>query len=290
MSYDLNFYKRKTDSISKTDIRQYLNSLPNMTNESGKQWFYQNEETGVYCSFVYYEFDENDDEIEEENFEEFEDTNFAFNINFIRPHFFGKECFPIVNKFVEELNLYILNPQGEVEPKKYEIGTLEKEWSDSNLRFSKSNFEEFGLSYLELEKSNYSWKFCHNRNELQDSLGDNYFVPGIFYVKQRESGDVVTLSVWPEHIPFVLPKVDYVLVQKSIKKLFRTKKEDGLVKYEDLISELGQFFEEKENYKIIHPENSVKISQIFNDLQLIGSFEEFGEGVTVDKIVNVKDK
>ena len=288
MSYDLNFYKRKTDSISKTDIEQYLNSLPNVTNENGTQWFYQNEETGVYCSFEYYEFEDNDDEVEEEYFEEFEDTNFAFNINFIRPQFFGKECFPIVEEFVDKLNLYILNPQDEAEPTKFEKGVLEKEWAESNIRFSKSNFDEFGLSYLEQEKSNYSWEFCFRRNQLQSLLGDEYFVPGIFYVKKKNSDEVFTLSVWPEHIPSVLPKVDYILIQKKIKKFFKTKKEDGLIKYNDLISRLGQFFEDKETYKIMQPENSIKASKIFNDLTLIGSFEDFGEGLTVDKFVNVK--
>ena len=285
MSYDLNFYKRKTDSTSKKDIEDYLNELPNVTKEIGKQWFYQNEETGVYCSFEYYE---NDEKIELENFEEFEDTNLAFNINFIRPQFFGKECFTLVDKFVEQLNLFILNPQGDGEPKKYKKGELEEEWAESNLRFSKANFEEFGLSYLDLEKSNYSWEFCFNRNEFQDKLGENYLVPGIFYVKKKGSDDVATLSVWPEHIPFVLPKVDYILVQKKIKKLFKTKKEDGLIGYDDLILQIGQFFEEKGKYKIIHPENSIKISKIFNNLKLIGSLKDFGEGVTIDKIVNVK--
>ena len=121
-------------------------------------------------------------------------------------------------------------------------------------------------------------------------MGNNYFVPGIFYVKRRDTGKVVTLAVWAEHIAFVLPEVDYILVQKKIKKFFKSKKEDGLVEYKDLISQLGQFFEKKETYKIIHPENSVKSSQIFNNLQLIGSFGEFGKGITVDKIVNVKNE
>lgn len=288
MSYDLNFYKRKSDSISKNDIEQYLNSLPNMTIENGKQWFYHNEETGVYFTFEYCDSEENDD-VEEMKFDDFEDTGFAFNINYIRPQFFGKECFPIVDKLVEDLNLFILNPQGDAEPQKHAKGTLFNEWADTNSRFSKSNFEKFGLSYLEQEKSDYSWEFCFNRNKLQNKLGDNYFVPGIFYVKKNDSDEVVTLSVWPQNIPYVLPKVDYILVQKKIRKLFRTKKEDGLIEYNDLISRLGQFFEEKDAYKIIHPENTPKSAKIFNNLPLIGSFNEFGEGVTVDKFVNVRN-
>ncbi|AUP81185.1 hypothetical protein [Flavivirga eckloniae] len=287
MSYDLNFYKKTTSSVSKSDIEKYLTNLPNVTKENETQWFYQNEDTGAYCSFEYYESDEED---EEENFNGFEDTNFTFNINFIRPQFFGKECFPLVDNLIRDLDLHILNPQGDPEPKKYENGILEKEWGESNLNFAKSNFKEWELSYLELNKSNYSWAFSKNRKSLQNALGDNYFVPGIFYIKKKNTNVVNTLAVWPEHIPYILPEVDYVLVQKKIKKLFRTKKEDGLIKYSELVSKLGSFFVDEKDYKIIHPENANKISKLFNELPLIGGFEDFGEGITVDKFVNTKSK
>lgn len=289
MSYDLSFYKRNTDPISKKDIEEYLDQLSNVTHESGAQWFYQNEDTGVYCSFEYYEPGQEDEELEIESFEGFDDTNFSFNINFIRPQFFGKECFPIVDKLVSDLNLYVLNPQGEEIPKKYEKGILEKEWSDTNLRFGKSNFKEFGLSYLELNKSNYSWEFRLNRNELQNKLGDNYFVPRIFYIQKFDSQTAETICVWPQHIPFVLPKVDYVLIQKKIKKLFKTKDEEGLTSYDDLISRLGKYFKNEDSYMILHPNESAKISKEFNDLPLVGSFENYGEAIQVEKIANIKD-
>ena len=290
MSYDLNFYKRKTDPISKSDIEQYLNNLPNVTNESGTQWFYQNKNTGVYCTFEYYELDESDEELEIESFENFEDTNFSFNINFIRPQFFGRECFPIVDKFAKDLNLYILNPQGDGEPKEYESELLEKQWAESNLNFAKINFKEWGLNYLDLEKSNYSWEFSIKRTELQNKLGEEYFVPGIFYVKPKNENELKTLSVWPEHIPYVLPKVDFIIVQKVKRKLFGKKKEDGIIKYSDLISKLGKYFIEEDSYKIIHPENAYSISKEFNALPLLGSFNDFGVGISVDKIVNVKNE
>lgn len=290
MSYDLNFYKRKTDSISKNDIEQYLNNLDNVTNESGTQWFYQNENTGVYCSFEYYELEASDEELEIESFDDFEDTNFSFNINFIRPQFFGRECFPIVDNFVKDLNLYILNPQGEGEPKKYEFGILEKQWAESNLNFAKINFDEWGLNYLDLDKSNYSWEFSNKRNKLQNKLGEEYFVPGIFYIKSKNENEIKTLSVWPEHIPYVLPNVDFIVVQKVKKNFFKKKKEEGIIKYSDLISRLGKYFIDEETYKIIHPENAYSISKEFNALSLLGSFKEFGEGISVDKIVNVKNK
>ena len=248
MSFDLNFYKRKTDSLSKSDIEDYLNNLPNVINESDTQWFYQNEDTGVYCSFEYYEIDESDEELEIEYFEDLEDTNFAFNINFIRPQFFGRECFPIVDQFVKDLNLYIVNPQGDGEPKVYEIGVLGKQWAESNFNFAKINFDEWGLNYLNLVKSDYSWEFSNKRKELQKELGEEYFVPRIFYIKLKNENEVKTLSVWPEHIPYVLPKVDFIVVQKIKKKLFGKKKEEGIIKYSDIISRLGQYFIDEETY------------------------------------------
>lgn len=286
MSYDLNFYKKSNDSISKSDIESYLSNLPNVISENGSQWFYENKETGSYCSFEYYEFGGSEDDDEKECFEGFEDTGFTFNINFIRPQFFGEECFPIVDKLVEDLNLFIVNPQGEEKPQKYGKGLLEKQWGESNLKLSKSNFKEWGLSYLEIEKSNYSWKFCLNRISLQKKLGENYFVPGIFYIKKKDSDVVETICVWPEHIPYVLPKVDFIYIQKNVQKLFKTKKEEGLIKYSDLVSKLGKCFNEEEDYKIIHPYESRKISKKFNDLPLIGNIEQYGEGISVDKIVN----
>jgi len=286
MSYDLNFYKRKTDSISKNDIEQYLSNLPHTTIENDTQWFYLNEDTGVYCSFDYTEYDESDEEFE--SFDDFEDTCFSFNINFIRPQFFGKECFPIVDKLVKDLKLYILNPQGENEPRIYENGVLEKQWAESNLNFAKTNFKEFGLNYLDLDKSTYSWEYSIRKNELQNELGDEYFVPSIFYIKPKNENRIVTLSVWPEHIPYVLPKVDFVLIQKVKRKFFIKKNEDGLMKYSDLISKLGKYFTDEERFKIIHPENAYSISKEFNALPLMGSLEEFGEGVSVDIVVNIK--
>lgn len=101
---------------------------------------------------------------------------------------------------------------------------------------------------------------------------------------------VETLCIWPEHIPFVLPRVDYILIQRTIKKLFKTKEERGLIAYPELISRLEKYFVDEVHYKIIHPSESNKIAHLFNNLPLISSFAEYGEWISVEKIVNINDE
>ncbi len=288
MSYDLNFYTKSDKPVSKSSIKEYLEGLPNMRSDEKDQWIYQNDDTGVHCRFEYIEIDEDDPDLEADNFEGFEDTNFSFNLNFGRPHFFAKECFPIVEQIVEDLGLYILNYQDEAEPKKYENGYFEKQWEKSNLSSSKLLFKEAELSFLELGKSNYSWKYSLNRKNLQYQFGESTFVPNIYYIQKKNSSEVETFCIWPQHIPLVLPKVDFILIQKSIKKLFRTKKESGLIPYSDLMAQFEIHFEDQEFFKTISQKEAGKIGRSFNELKLIGSIEDYGELVAIDKIVNVR--
>lgn len=290
MSFDLNFYKKPENKVSKSEMDEYLSNISLINSETDNQWIYENENTGAYCSFDFYESESDDEEYEEENFGDLIDVNFSFNINYVRPQFFGMECFDIVESFVDRFDLYVLDPQAEGEPMKYPKGKLLESWMKSNEKISKSYFKEWELKYLDLEKSNYSWKFCYNKEKLQAKLGEEYFVPNIFYINKNGTETIETLSVWPEHIPFVLPKVDFILIQRKLKKLFRTKDESGLVKYETIINKLGEYFEDEDDYKIIHPNNAEKIKSIFNSIEFISSFEKYGNGVSVDKIVNFKDE
>ncbi|AXP80976.1 hypothetical protein CJ739_1891 [Mariniflexile rhizosphaerae] len=289
MSFDLNFYKKGNNEVSISEMVEFLNTIPMLESKSEDQIVYENETTGVFCLFETYESEES--EVEDENdFEDLEDTNLCFNINYVRPDFFGIESFELVDKLIEKFDLYVLDPQAEAVPIKYKKGELLKSWLKSNEKISKSYFKEWELNYLELEKSNYCWEFCYNKNELQEKLTEEYFVPNIFYLNKNGTENVETLCVWPEHIPFVLPKVDFVLIQKRIKKLFRTKEESGLVKYETIIEKLGEYFENENDYKIIHPKNEEKIKPIFNSLEIFTTIEKYGKGISVDKIVNYKNE
>lgn len=290
MSYDLSFYKSLDNNITRTEIENYLDQQPNFNRESEEQWFYQNEDTGVYCSFEFNSPEDSEDLDEEltEEFNGFENTGFTFSINFVRPQFFGKECFPLVEQLCETLDLYVVNYQNEGIPKKYPKGALEKEWGDSNLSIAERNFTELRLAYLEMEKSDYSWQFSFKRSELQERLGDNFFVPKVIYLRKNNSAEISTMCVWPHAIPVVLPKVDYVMIMDEYRKFLWKKKVEGLVRYEDVISQLGEYFSDEDGNKIFHSSESQFILDQFRQLPIVSKMEDFGGVVSVDSFVNAK--
>ncbi|NIG56818.1 hypothetical protein [Chitinophaga sp. Cy-1792] len=138
MSYDLFLFKRRNTLISKEDINKYLTvnlSIPNEHNSNS--WWYENNETGT-C--FYFEYDEplagDEDEFE---FEEFENTHFQFHLNYKLPDTHGKEAFPIVIKLMNDLDLFIFNPQFGAEadyPHQPSADSLYKGWSDFNADYS----------------------------------------------------------------------------------------------------------------------------------------------------------
>lgn len=284
MSYDLYFYKHKDCKTTDSDIRSYLTERFQNTGNIDQFW-YENEETGVYFSFEYNKADP-----EDEPLDGFDNTNWAFNINFLRPQFFGLEAFPFVERFINDLDLVVINPQGmgDETPVRLSYKDIFENWSNINARHCSDYFEEYGLCYLDLDKSNRSWEFNHNRLALQDQLGDMTFVPGIFYIKKHETELVYTLSVWPEHISTIIPEVDYFIIKKKIKKFFGIKESSGLIPYETIKNTFRDFISKDNGYEIISPSDSLKIGKQFNDLEYYCDLKDFGSGLTIDKIVNYK--
>ena len=206
----------------------------------------------------------------------------------MRPNFFGEEAFAVVDKFASDLNLYIVNPQAEAVPHQFESGALQTDWTAMNMRYAKNYFDEWGLNYLDLNQSAYSADYNRKKADLQEKYGDGYFVPQIFYLKKHDSRKVETLCVWPEHLPYILPKVDLILIQKRISVLFWNKMEEGLVRYTDLIDRLGNYFLKQEDYMVLTPQEAGKASKSFNRLNLFDTLSGYGESISVDKFVNGK--
>jgi len=297
MSFDLYFYKRKDNQLKEEQVAEYLtNNLPHNNSEHPRQWSYENRSTGVY-----FLIDWNESEVEPErieifdNFQDFKYLNFSFSINFFRPRFFGLEIFPIVEKFISNLDLYVLDSQDETDPdnpRKFPPGYFQKQWIRHNDGVTLDQFEELNLEYLPVEKSNYLWWFQTHREELQNSLTEDIFVPGYFVLKNKEDGQLYTACVWPQHIPIILPPVDYLIIQKEYKKLFTKIEESGLVSYDTIIKQFGDKFEDFEyevpNLKVIRQANSDRIEKQFNSLKLGRTVNEFGNGVASDSFVNVR--
>ena len=189
MSYDLFFYKQKESKISTEKICKYLsdNLLP--ANEENTQWYYENKDTEVYFSMGQngpdYEFEP---EVEIGAIENFDDTNFSFNLNFMRPSFFGYEAFKFVEQFCNDLDLFVLNPQGDREqPYKPTQKEQFDNWNETNLFVSKNHFIEMECCYFSESETNKVWEYNSNRQSIQEKLGEQYFVPKIFFFKTKQT-------------------------------------------------------------------------------------------------------
>src|SRR5260221_3148782 len=149
MSFDLYFYTAKNHNLSSEQIAEYLVAKGCVREDEFPQWIYSNETTGVYFSFETQPESDDPEDIELfDSFRAFENTHFTFNINFVRPNFFGLEAFPFVERFMSELDLYALNPQWQdnsANPSKETGDAYYSDWSRANLNFSADHFDEFGL-------------------------------------------------------------------------------------------------------------------------------------------------
>ena len=292
MSYDLYFFKSRNSSVTEDQIATYLNQNLDSTSENKMQWFVENEDTETYYSFDRYDpnsdHDDNEPSLE---FEDLENTNFAFNLNYLRPDFFGRFAFEFVDKFIEDLDLLVLNPQLDKDliPFKPKPNELYKNWSEINSKHSSSLFKEYQLQYYPVDRSNEFYNYNLNKPRLQDKLGDNYYVPKLYLFKKKENGEIVTVSSWTEHIPNVFPPADYVMLIRKYKKLFRTVTEVGLINSTTFKREFGHLLSTFEfpNCQIIHPENSLKAKSIFNSVKLEHKIEDFVENIQIERIVNV---
>ena len=296
MSFDLYFYKHKNSSLSEEDVARYLSeTLPFNNSEHDRQWSYENPNTGTYFIIEWNEKNNESEDIEpSEDFADFVDLNFYFYINFFRPNFFGLETFPIIDKFIQDLELYILNPQDHDfpdSPQKFKSGILLDSWINSNARVSEGSHKEFSLEYFPLEKSNYFWWYQLHKTELENLITEDIYIPNLFILKSNEDNLLYTACAWTTHIPILLPTVDYIIIQKKHKRLFRTIEENGLVSYTTVIEKLGKYFSEFDfevpNLKILSQDKADKMEKEFNSLVIYKTINEFGTGVAKDSFVNV---
>jgi hypothetical protein len=290
MSYDLYFFKHKSNPITTQQIGEYLSENLISNNEPSNQWVFENEDTGVYYSFEVLEPEEDaeNDELSE-SFNDFEETHISFNVNFIRPGFFGLEAFAFVEKFINDLDLFVMNPQGEDDkPIKPSKDFLFDNWNKTNLWASKEHAGE-NYVYYPQEQSNAIWNYNYNRKNLQAQIGEEYFVSKIFFFEEQSSGNAVTLSMWSEHIPNVLPITDYYLLGRRYRKLFKTVKDTVLLTKEEFNSIFETYFEPYTvpNTIIIHPDKAASAAKLFNSVKSDLQIEKHLFRVASEMITNV---
>ncbi|MEO7215053.1 hypothetical protein [Mucilaginibacter sp.] len=294
MSFDLYFYKKKESALTEKDVATYLNhNLPCNISDHARQWNYANPETGVY--FLIDWNDPNEDYEESEGFEGLVDLNFNFSLNFFRPDFFGIESFPIVEKLASDLGVIIHDPQADGEAEisdNLTPGALCASWLKQNKKLTAQMFEELKLRYMPAEKSNYVWQFQTNRLKLEAGLTEDIFVPNIIVMQSDADLQLYTICVWPEHIPIMLPKVDYVIIKKVYKSFFKTVEESGMVRYDTIVKELGGAFAKFEcdvpDLIILRQREADNCVKKFNKLKIVSAVTAFGNRLSMDNFANTQ--
>jgi hypothetical protein len=281
MSFDLIFYTKKGRTVTEEEFSAYLIGKGCIREGDIPQWLYGNDATGVYFSFDLEPVSTTQDDIEMfENFAEFDNTRFSFNINFIRPNFFGLEAFPFVERLMTDLDLYAIDPQCKTDPDspgRKIADEYHAEWAEQNLNFSAEHFDALELIHFPLEKSDYYWRYNFQKDAIQDRLGDEYYVPSLILTWRKSGGEPITISTWTEHIPNVFPPADYFGIHRKRKKLFRTVEEMGVISREKLMQTFGGYFEPldfKDCY-IIHPDKAEAAAKAFNSVEFDAPFEGF---------------
>jgi hypothetical protein len=230
MSYDL-YFKPRNGAIDEGALARYFSAQKNFKIDL-PQVLYENRDTGVY--FVI-ELQTQADEPGEEYFP------LALNINYFRPDFFILEAEPEITRFVAEFDLTVSDPQL--------AGMGEGEYSAERLLSGWRHGNEFGHSSILADPANHAqvhslpssvtrdaWRWNFGRDALQEAVGESKYVPPVTFLLL--DGKVVTVTIWPDGIPVVMPQVDYLFIGRkelAPRRFFRKEQDHVLLAWDDAL-------------------------------------------------------
>jgi hypothetical protein len=289
MSYDLFFRARSSVvSLTRDKFAGYFGKRKCYELNESQAW-YSNDDTGVYFVFEYNEPDSDDDPDEE-----LDDTLLpvSFNLNYFRPHPFGLEAELEVSSFVKEFDLTVSDPQtsgmGDGE---YSAEGFLRGWNAGN-EFGYRGIVNQDTTALRLavpaDKIETVWRWNYHRETRQCEIGDNIFVPKIFFF--NINGQLRTGLAWADGIPILLPEVDLLLVPRkhfARRRLFRSPATDIVVfswaKLQPILNRFRRVPGEPSCYELFYEETPSDIEQLFR--KAIPP-TEMPQGVAFDQVLD----
>jgi hypothetical protein len=278
MSYDLYFMqKQESESTSRVEIKEYFSKRKNYKIINDQYW-YQNDDTGVYFSFEHTEDNRSEefDSFETFSKDEFKTINFLFNLNYLRSGFFAIEALMELNAFIRNFSLIVDDPQiGGMGRGEFKKDAFIQGWYKGNYLAYKSiietdlqNRKNDSLPSASLVEM---WRWNYGRKKLQSTLGSDIFVPVINLMRHKNRPQ--RWAVWADGIPQAIPKVDMLmLVRKELapKRLFKTKQDFCLIPFSSImnlldLAEQHAGFYEKRPKRIVEFFQSQKPCDQVND-------------------------
>lgn len=271
MSFDLFFCRQDKSAPSLPELKEYFSALPhfevNDVEAGGAEFLYQNEVTGVYCTFSYSPLDAAE-------LEGCGSTGLTFNLNFNRPSFFAYETMPLVEDFCKRFNLMAEDPQDET-MQQPDAASLIESWRRGNtwaMGALKQTAGEEGIEHHYLPEASATawWQYTRVQPSLEDTITEDIFIPSPM-ILMNPANELFTMILWPQGIAQFFPRADYVYLQREKKSFFRTKEETGFVPYDSVMEKIEHLLDDYDfgglHLKYLRPE---KTSQV---LPLIHSFK-----------------
>jgi len=226
MSYDLFFFRDK--SLTRDEFTSFF-----VGRENYRSTNYGNEDTGVYFSFAYQEAEE------EEEGEELRVPAATFNLNYVRPHYFGLEAGPEVQAVIHRFGFTIEDPQRMgMGNGPFRIDGFLSGWNAGNefayqATIGRGAGDPHRRPAAELESI---WRWNYRRQRLQARLGLGVFVPRVVWLAL--GGRVQSAVVWGDAVPAVIPKVDLLYVIR--KELAPAGDDHAIIPYQQFVEALGE--------------------------------------------------
>lgn len=302
MSYDLYFFQPAESKLDRETISCYLSENLTAKDEEFDEWLPENERTGVHYQFevddIVPTIPDGDDGDGLPTFVGNVFTGFVLHVNFGRPDFFGLEAFLFVEKMINDLGLWVYDPQMTADGDHLTRPTQEElfeNWSGANAwatnRFREESPDAF--TYVPAEKSNRLWRYNFHVDELQHQLGDDIFVPSGFLLKRKTDGAVFTAATWAAGIGQLIPPVDSFAVVRKRKRLFgREVDETGLIMRESMLAAFGKYLREFhfEGCSILYPKQAEALTNEFGSLKFDHALNEFVrlEGAEITNVVETE--
>lgn len=287
MSFDLYFCGLPGAELDTNAVRACMRNfsyIEESRSDDGSllQFEYSNAATGVYCLFDL--LTRIDPEVEELPLPSpYQGVGLSVSINFLRPHFFALEVMPIVSSVANFLNLSLYDAQEDkVYPSNVTPDVLIRNWVEHNGRATRAIAldaeEPITKPYLSSEQSDYWWRYMRSREEFQNALGEDVFVPSI--LPMVDSANNVKLAViwsaeipdkgWfrrPMPLPQIFPVCDYVLLAWGKADSPLTK---SLVPYAVVSSAIATLLEEIDGpvagLKVLRPQLQKRASSVYEGL------------------------
>lgn len=198
MSFDLEF-RARTGTVDVGRVHEWLAGRSNWRVE-GASAVYDNDDTGVY--FV---LDVNQPASDE--------PPLVALINYYRPSFFVREIELELRSLVAAFGLVVFDPQNEqTAPDGFDAGWLTSRWDAANRQASPALATD-NADTMSTARLAAAWSWNYQRNAVQESYGEDVFVPGIIAI--RTPAGTSTAVVWTDAIPLILPDVGYVIVFRN---------------------------------------------------------------------------